>query len=212
MSLASPSRRDFLAATAATVALPATCGASVEQPQRVFQAERELYCVVRLPEFRIMRSGLSRGEATAYCQSYNRPGPLSGDGRAVIFRQAPQVRIDGEPIEVEGLPLDIEEEPRPAKPARVADGDPAKHAAAKRLTAFAGGRIEVTFEPGVFFDDEEESAGHLYYGMIELDNSGVLTLDDRLATPLEAQIVAELRDFAKSFNDLAAELAQRISV
>lgn len=106
MSSSISSRREFLAATAA-VALPS---AGDEEP-RVFQAERELYCVVEIPDFRIVRSGYSRGEAEAYVRSDNYFRAIVGNAsRLVIFRQSPQVQLEGEPIEVEGLPIDIEEE------------------------------------------------------------------------------------------------------
>lgn len=86
MSLSTPSRRDF-------------------------PAERELFAIVRLPEFAIVRSGLSRGEAEAYVRSSNYFRAIMRDEpRMVIFRQARQVQLEGQPIEVEGLPIYLDDD------------------------------------------------------------------------------------------------------
>ncbi len=104
------SRREFLKAGAAAVALPA----AEPTPGLVLQAERETFSVVILPEFRLARHGLSRGEAESYSRAYNRPAPGSlDDRRAVLFCESGRVRLVGAPIEVEAEEPedDPEEEP-----------------------------------------------------------------------------------------------------
>jgi hypothetical protein len=86
-----------------------------------------------------------------------------------------------------------------------------KLAIVQRLKNLTGGKVELTFSHNEFFTGDEDAMGHLYSGWLSTKGEeDFLTLDDRMAKPLEVQIVAELRRLAAYCNEVAEETEQRI--
>lgn len=113
------SRREFLKAGAAAVALPAAVGLPDAGPPatsgRIVRATEQTYAIVSMPESRVLRTRIADKEvASAYANSWNRFESLIGTGRrAVLVRESNRVQLVGEPIEVEAEEPedDPEEEP-----------------------------------------------------------------------------------------------------
>jgi hypothetical protein len=90
-----------------------------------------------------------------------------------------------------------------------------KRLIAEKLTQWASAAasegFQVRYAAGMFFDDDPESADHLFSvwaGNAEEAETG--TLDDRSDVPMERQIVSEMRRISQWWSDMAARIEARI--
>ncbi len=79
-------------------------------------------------------------------------------------------------------------------------------AIARRLQEATDNVLRVEFHPDTSLDDDNASAGHLYWTSVPLDvDADERFLDDRGPESLEVQLIAEMRRASKFYADLAAK-------
>lgn len=84
----------------------------------------------------------------------------------------------------------------------------AKHQIARRLRRMTDGKINLTFEPTVFFGDDPEAKGHVYLGNLTIADhmEDEITLDDRQGD-VDQQFIDELQRVGNFYLDLARQVA-----
>jgi hypothetical protein len=86
-----------------------------------------------------------------------------------------------------------------------------KLAITRRLQELTDGEVTVSFSHNSFFEGDDDAMGHLWYAFVRSEKGeDDFTLDDRRPEPLEVQLVAALRKFARYVNMLADETESRI--
>lgn len=137
---------------------------------------------------------LEQREATVYCA-------VLPDGK-VIHQCLSQSKAEAYIRSYNNLVLGIKPEPPQILPLSPIDDEHQK--VVSHLQQLSGNVLEVSFEPNVFIEGDEEIMGHLYSAGLQIGNEeNYLYMDDRSPEPLENQLVKELGRVASVYSDLA---------